>query len=58
MKLGRISATAWFLAVAFGLVALALRFGVVRVTGLGIDSFWFMTAAFAILALAPVVKPR
>jgi hypothetical protein len=56
MKLGRIPTTAWVLAVALGLFALALRFGVVRVTGLDIGSFWFMTVAFAILALAPIVK--
>ncbi len=58
MKLGRISTAAWILAVALGLFALALRFGIVHVTGLDIGSFWFMTVAFCILALAPLVKSR
>jgi hypothetical protein len=58
MRIGRVSPAAWILAVALGVGGLAMRFGVVHVTGLGIDSFWFVTVAFAILALAPLIKPR
>jgi len=58
MKMGRVSPAAWLLAVALGACGFALRFGILRVTGLGIDSFWFVGAAFAILALAPVLRPR
>ena len=58
MKMGRVSPAVWLLAVALGVCGLALRFGVLHVTGLGIDSFWFVAAAFAVLALAPVLRPR
>jgi hypothetical protein len=56
MKMGRISAAAWFLAIGLGVLGLALRFGVLHITGLGIDSFWFVTAGFVILALAPLIR--
>jgi hypothetical protein len=58
MRMGRISPAAWFLAVGLGVCGFALRFGILHVTGLGIDSFWFVAAAFIMLALAPVLRPR
>jgi hypothetical protein len=58
MRIGRLSPAVWFLAVALAAFGFALRFGILHVTGLGIDSFWFVAVAFAILALAPVLRPR
>jgi hypothetical protein len=56
MKISRPSTGAWIAGIVLGLAGLLMRFGVLHVTGLGIDSFWFVTAAFLLLALSPVVK--
>jgi hypothetical protein len=56
MRISRPSTGAWIAGVCLGVAGLLMRFGVLHVTGLGIDPFWFVSAAFLLLALSPVVK--
>ena len=56
MKLRTPSFTLWLLALVCGAAGLLMRFGVLHVTGLGIDPFWFVTAGFLLLAVGPLLR--
>ncbi|MBN2370506.1 MAG: hypothetical protein JXO72_08460 [Vicinamibacteria bacterium] len=56
MKMSRPAFGTWLVAVVLGAAGILMRFGVLHVTGLGIDPFWFVTIAFCLLALGCFVK--
>lgn len=56
MKLRSPSFGLWVLAVALGVTGLLMRFGILHITGLGIDSFVFVAIGFVILAIATLLK--
>jgi hypothetical protein len=56
MKLRSPSFGLWVLAVVLGGAGLLMRFGILHITGLGIDSFWFVAVGFVILAVATLLK--
>jgi hypothetical protein len=56
MKMSRPAFGTWLVAVIFGAAGILMRFGVLHVTGLGIDPFWFVLIAFVLLALGCIVK--
>jgi hypothetical protein len=46
----------WTVALIFGLLGFLLRFNVLRLPGLGIESFWLVGIGFLLLLIAPLVK--
>lgn len=56
MKLRTPSFALWLLALVCGVAGLLMRFNVLHVSGLGIDSFWFVTAGFLMLVIGPLLR--
>jgi hypothetical protein len=56
MKLRSPSFGLWILAVVLGGAGLLMKLGVLHVTGLGIEAFWFVAIGFVILAIATLLK--
>ena len=46
----------WVIALILGILGILMRTGALRLPGLGIESFWLVTAAFVLLAVAPLAK--
>jgi hypothetical protein len=56
MRLTPPSTAVWTVALVFGVLGFVVRFGVLRLPGLGIDAFWMVGIGFILLLLAPLVK--
>lgn len=56
MKLTPPSAASWTFALVFGLLGFLLKFHVIRLPGLGIESFWLVGIGYLILLVATLVK--
>jgi hypothetical protein len=56
MRLTPPSMAAWTVALVLGLLGFLLRFNVLRLPGLGIESFWLVGIGFLLLLIAPLVK--
>jgi hypothetical protein len=48
--------TTWLIALILGFLGILVRTGALRLPGLGVDSFWLVAAAFALLVIAPLTK--
>ncbi|MFI5169289.1 MAG: hypothetical protein ACHQM7_02915 [Vicinamibacterales bacterium] len=46
----------WIVALIVGSLGVLVRVGALRLPGLGIDSFWLVTVAFALLLVAPLTR--
>jgi hypothetical protein len=56
MKLSAPSTITFLIAIALGLLGLLQRLGVVHVSIIRLDSFWFVTAGFLLLAAGATFK--
>ena len=56
MRLNAPSAAIWIVAVLLGGLGILLRLRVVSLPGLGVDSFWLVTAGFALLVVATALR--
>jgi hypothetical protein len=56
MRLTPPSMAVWTIALVFGLLGFLLRFNVLRLPGLGIESFWLVGIGFLLLLVAPIFK--
>jgi hypothetical protein len=56
MKLTPPSAASWTIALVFGVLGFVLRFHLLRLPGLGIESFWLVGIGYLILLIATLVK--
>jgi len=56
MRLTPPSMAAWTVAFVLGLLGFLLRFNVLRLPNLGIESFWLVGIGFLLLLIAPLVK--
>ena len=56
MRLTPPSTAVWTVALVFGLLGFLLRFRVLSLPGLGIESFWLVGIGFLLLLIAPLVK--
>jgi hypothetical protein len=56
MRLTPPSTAVWTVALVLGLLGFLVRFNVLRLPGLGIESFWLVGIGFLLLLVAPLVK--
>ena len=56
MRLNAPSSAIWIVAVLLGGLGILLRLRVVSLPGLGVDSFWLVTAGFALLVVATALR--
>jgi hypothetical protein len=56
MRLNAPSSVMWLVALVVGGLGILLRLRVVSLPGLGVDSFWLVTAGFALLLIATAMR--
>ncbi len=56
MRLNAPSSAIWIVAVLLGGLGIVLRMRVVSLPALGVDSFWLVTAGFALLVVATAMR--
>jgi hypothetical protein len=56
MRLTPPSTAVWTIALVFGLLGFLVKFHVLRLPNLGIESFWLVGIGFLLLLVAPVFK--
>ena len=56
MRLNAPSSAIWLVALLVGGLGILLRLRVISLPGLGVDSFWLVTAGFGLLVLATAMR--
>ena len=56
MRLNAPSSAAWLIALLVGGLGILLRMRVLSLPGLGVDSFWLVTAGFVLLLVATAMR--
>lgn len=56
MRLNAPSATMWLVALLVGGLGILMRLRVLSLPGLGVDSFWLVTAGFVLLLIATAMR--
>ena len=56
MRLNAPSSAMWVVALIVGGLGVLLRLRVVSLPGLGVDSFWLVTAGFVLLVIATAMR--
>jgi hypothetical protein len=46
----------WIIALLVGMLGILMHARILRITGLGIESFWLVAAAFVLLLIASLVR--